>query len=102
MLYDQAMLIIACAEVYQLTGKGEYRSTAEEIIEYVLRDMRSPEGAFYSAEDADSEGREGKYYVWDYDEFTGLLDDSGFDGSFWAGYFNLEPVGNFADEALKV
>ncbi len=101
MLYDQAMLILAYTEAFQLTARPEYRKTAEEIIEYVLRDMRSEKGAFYSAEDADSEGREGKFYVWEYDDFTSFLNSRGFDGAAWAAYFSLEPEGNFADEASR-
>ncbi|HAK44898.1 MAG TPA: thioredoxin domain-containing protein, partial [Spirochaeta sp.] len=102
MLYDQAMLILAYTEAYQLTKKQEYRQTAEDVIEYVLRDMRSPEGGFYSAEDADSEGKEGKFYLWDMDEFTELLTDNGFDAGRYADYFSLQPRGNFADEATKM
>ena len=102
MLYDQAMLIIAYTEAYQLTGKTEYRRTAEEVIEYVLRDMRSDEGTFFSAEDADSAGREGKFYLWDYNEFTSFLNKNGYDGRSWADYFKLSPAGNFFDEASKI
>ena len=73
MLYDQALLAMAYTEAYQFTGKPEYRRTVEEIVTYVLRDLRSPGGAFATAEDADSEGEEGKYYVWDLSEIEAAL-----------------------------
>ncbi len=97
MLYDQAMLAIAYIEAYQATGKEEYASTAREIFTYVMRDMTSPEGAFYSAEDADSEGEEGKFYVWTLDELVNVLGEP--DGHFAAGVFNVNAAGNFAEEA---
>ncbi len=74
MLYDQALLVMAYAEAYQVTRKEDYARIVREIIEYILRDMTSPEGGFYSAEDADSEGEEGKFYLWTADELKGLLD----------------------------
>lgn len=64
MLYDQALLALAYLEAYQLTRKEEYAQTAREIFTYVLRDMTSAGGGFYCAEDADSEGAEGKFYLW--------------------------------------
>src|SRR5260370_39552545 len=64
MLYDNALLSVAYLEAYQATGAVFYRQIVEETLNYVLRDMTSPEGPFYSTEDADSEGEEGKYFVW--------------------------------------
>lgn len=74
MLYDQAFLALACTEAYQATGEVFYRDTADEVFEYVLRDLQSPEGAFYTAEDADSEGVEGKFYLWTAEDVGELLD----------------------------
>ena len=73
MLYDNAMLLLAYSECYAVTHKNIYQNVAQKICTYVLRDMQSPQGGFYSAEDADSEGEEGKYYVWDYRELKNLL-----------------------------
>ncbi len=73
MLYDQALLALAYTEAWQVTGKSLYRRTAEEIFTYVLRDLASPQGAFYCAEDADSEGEEGKFYRWTREELASLL-----------------------------
>ncbi|MGB4429348.1 MAG: thioredoxin domain-containing protein, partial [Thermacetogeniaceae bacterium] len=68
MLYDNALLSLAYLEAYQATGKGFYAGVARDIFTYILRDMTSPEGGFYTAEDADSEGVEGKFYLWTPDE----------------------------------
>ena len=72
MLYDQALLATAYTEAYQATGREEYAQTAHEVFTYVLRDMTAPEGGFYSAEDADSEGEEGKFYLWTIDEIYSI------------------------------
>lgn len=97
MLYDQALLVITYTEAYQATGKTEYRETAEEILEYVLRDMRAPEGGFYSAEDADSEGEEGKFYLWTRDEILKLLGPE--DGEIFCQVYNVSVEGNFKEES---
>ncbi|MDD1767474.1 MAG: thioredoxin domain-containing protein [Methanomassiliicoccales archaeon] len=73
MLYDQALLSMAYAEAYLATGKGEYAETLKDTISYVLRDMSTPDGAFISAEDADSEGIEGRFYIWSGEETADLL-----------------------------
>jgi len=73
MLYDQAMLAIAYVEAYQATGKEQYAEVARQIFTYVLRDMTTPEGAFYSSENADSEGEEGRFYLWTQDEIEAVL-----------------------------
>ena len=73
MLYDQALIALAFIELYQATGKKEYEILAREIFTYVLRDMTDDEGGFYCAEDADSEGVEGKFYTWSPEEVRGIL-----------------------------
>ncbi len=97
MLYDQAMLAMAYIEAFQATGNPDYRKTAEDIFEYVLRDMASPEGGFYSAEDADSEGEEGKFYLWSVREVQALLDQEKADLFIYA--YNLSSEGNFKEES---
>jgi len=96
MLYDQALLAIAYTEAYQATGKEEYRKTVEEIFEYVLRDMTNPKGGFFSAEDADSEGEEGKFYLWTEEEIEQVL---GEDADLVVKAFNISRDGNYYDEA---
>ncbi len=96
MLYDQALLAIANVEAFQATGKAKFRRTAEEILTYVLRDMTSKEGGFYSAEDADSEGVEGKFYLWTEEELRKLLGDG--DGDVFVQVFAVEKEGNYEDE----
>jgi len=98
MLYDNALLAIAYLEVYQATKKTEYATIANEILTYVLRDMTSSEGGFYSAEDADSEGEEGKFYVWSIDEVKNVLGDS--DGKKYCNYYDITTHGNF--EGLNI
>ena len=99
MLYDQAMLALAYTEAYQATDKAAYEQTAREIFTYVLRDMTAPEGGFYSAEDADSEGREGKFYLWHRDELYAVLDDDLAD--LVVRVYNVEEEGNFEEEATR-
>ena len=97
MLYDQALLAIAYLEGYQATGNPLFKQTAKEIFTYVLRDMTAPEGAFYSAEDADSEGVEGKFYVWNFKELEEFLSPDEFNHI--RTTFNVKAEGNFHDEA---
>lgn len=97
MLYDQAMLAMVYTEAYQATGRKEYEDTARQIFAYIMRDMTSPEGGFYSAEDADSEGEEGKFYVWTEDEIIGVLGKE--DGDLIIRTYNVEKNGNFSEEA---
>jgi uncharacterized protein len=97
MLYDQAMLALAYLETYQATGNELYANTAREVFAYVLRDMRSPEGAFYSAEDADSEGVEGKFYIWTEEELREIL--SAEESDLMIRAFHVQKKGNFTDEA---
>jgi uncharacterized protein YyaL (SSP411 family) len=97
MLYDQAMLALAYLETYQATGNTTYSDTAREIFTYVLRDMRSPEGGFFSAEDADSEGKEGKFYLWTEQEIREILPPD--EANLIVRAFHVERNGNFREEA---
>ncbi|MFW9968117.1 MAG: thioredoxin domain-containing protein, partial [Candidatus Thorarchaeota archaeon] len=99
MLYDQAMLLYAYTESFEATGDPFYSEVAQDIIQYVIRNMTSPEGAFYSAEDADSEGVEGKFYVWSHEEIKSILDAQEFEA--FARYFNIRENGNFKEEATR-
>lgn len=96
MLYDQAMLCMAYTEAYQITKNEFFRQTSEEILEYVLRDMTHAGGGFYSAEDADSEGEEGKFYLWTIEEIKDILKD---DAGLFIKLFNIEDDGNWVDES---
>jgi len=93
MLYDNALLARLYLEAHQATGDPFYRRVAEETLDYVLRDMTSPEGGFYSAEDADSEGVEGKFYVWTPTELEGVLDPD--DTRLALRYWDVTEGGNF-------
>jgi len=99
MLYDQSLLTLAYLEAYQTTNKKEYANTAKEIMTYVLRDMMSSEGAFYSAEDADSDGEEGKFYVWSKTEIEEILGVE--DAEVFSKLYNVDVNGNFLDEATR-
>ena len=97
MLYDQALLALAYTETYQATGKPFYAHTAREVLTYVLRDMVTPEGGFASAEDADSEGEEGKFYTWSYEELSSLLDSE--ELAELEERFAVQADGNYKEEA---
>lgn len=93
MLYDNALLSIVYTEAYQITNNNLFKKIANDTLNYVLRDMTSPDGGFYSAEDADSEGEEGKFYVWSYDEIINVLGEK--DGIGFCEQYNVTPSGNF-------
>lgn len=93
MLYDNALLIMAYCKVYQITQKEWYRQVAERTADYILREMTSPEGGFYSAQDADSEGVEGKYYLLEPSEIIDLLGEE--DARAFNQYFDITDQGNF-------
>ncbi|MCP4681175.1 MAG: thioredoxin domain-containing protein [Desulfobacterales bacterium] len=97
MLYDQAMLTMAYVETYQVTGKEKFAKVAKEIFTYVLRDMTSSEGGFYSAEDADSEGKEGLFYLWTPNEINEILGKDV--GGLVCRFYNITETGNFEEEA---
>lgn len=99
MLYDQALLSMVYTEAFQVTGKEEYQTTVREILTYVLRDLADPAGGFYSAEDADSEGEEGKFYLWNNEEIRAVLGNR--EGDLFIKVFNCREDGNFLEEATR-
>jgi uncharacterized protein YyaL (SSP411 family) len=93
MLYDNAQLARLYAQAHLATENPEYRRVAQETLDYVLREMTSPEGGFYSAQDADSEGEEGKFYVWTPDEVKEVLGPDA--GAVFCLYYDVTEHGNF-------
>ncbi len=95
MLYDNAQLVNLYLDAFLVSGESRHADTARDIIRYVLRDMTHPEGGFYSAEDADSEGKEGKFYCWTRAELSKLLTPEEFNVA--VRYFGVTERGNFVD-----
>jgi len=95
MLYDQAMLAMVYTEASQVTGKASFGRAAREIFAYVLRDMTDPEGGFYSAEDADSEGKEGLFYLWTPEEVKKILGEE--PGELFCRFYHITVPGNFEE-----
>jgi uncharacterized protein YyaL (SSP411 family) len=94
MLYDQALVSAVCVEAHLALGRDDFRDAARAILDYVLADLQSPAGGFYSARDADSEGEEGKYYVWTKAEIDAVL---GADSALFCGYYDVSESGNWSD-----
>ncbi|MCC6152021.1 MAG: thioredoxin domain-containing protein [Planctomycetes bacterium] len=99
MLYDQALLLDLYRELWQITQKPLYAQACRDIVGYVLRDLRDKDGAFHSAEDADSEGVEGKFYVWTLAELQSVLGEA--EGKAVAAAYGCTDNGNFLDEATR-
>jgi uncharacterized protein len=96
MLYDNGLLCRTYFEAYQATRNERFKKVGEEILEYVLREMKSPEGGFYSTQDADSEGGEGKYYVWTRNQIKEILGKE--KGTYFSAYYGVDVQGNFEGE----
>ena len=97
MLYDNAQLARAYTEAWQITRNGDYQRVSREILDYVLREMTSPEGVFFSATDADSEGVEGKFFVWTMSEVQALL---GSDAAAFCDYYDVTEGGNWEGHTI--
>lgn len=98
MLYDNALLILAYCKAYELTGKSFYLEVAKKTASYILDEMTSPKGGFYSAQDADSDGEEGKYYVFTPEEIIELLGQA--DGTTFCERFGITKTGNFEGKSI--
>jgi uncharacterized protein YyaL (SSP411 family) len=99
MLYDQALLTLAYTEAFQATGASKFKLTAKEALAYVLRDLASPEGGFYAAEDADTEGEEGKFYLWTEEEIRKALPLE--DADLAIRLFGVKAGGNYVEAGRK-
>lgn len=97
MLCDNAQLTVLYLEAFLVSGDARYADVARDILRYVANDMSHPDGGFYSAEDADSEGKEGKFYCWTHAELSGLLSPETF--NVVAARFGITPAGNFIDHS---
>lgn len=97
MLHDQALLALAALEAHQATGAPEFADLAREVFDFVRRELTAPDGTFFTALDADSEGREGRFYVWTQEELDAILGPE--DAALAARCFGVRPEGNFLDEA---
>ncbi|HMU62917.1 MAG TPA: thioredoxin domain-containing protein, partial [Gemmatimonadales bacterium] len=97
MLYDNALLARAYLEGYQVTGDAFYRTIAADVLDYILREMTAPEGGFHSATDADSEGVEGKFFVWTRAEFEAVL---GPEAALAAAWFDVTEMGNWEGQSI--
>lgn len=98
MLYDNALLAITYLETFQATKNLKYGLIADDILSYILRDMTSPEGGFYCAEDADSEGIEGKFYLWTTSEVKKVLGEK--DGEAFSQFYDVTAKGNFEEKNI--
>jgi uncharacterized protein YyaL (SSP411 family) len=98
MLYDNALLVPVYLEAYQATGREDFARIARETLDYVLREMTSPAGGFYSTQDADSEGTEGKFFVWTPAEINEVLGDE--DGKLFCASFDVTPEGNWEGHSI--
>ena len=98
MLYDNAQLAQIYCRAYQATGRSFYKGIAEETLDYILREMTSPEGGFYSAQDADSEGDEGKFFVWNPEEITAVLGN--FNSSVFCFFYDVTRSGNWEGKSI--
>jgi len=99
MLYDNALLVQIYVEAWQATGNPDYRRVATETLDYILGEMTSPEGGFYSATDADSEGVEGKFFVWTPEEIRTVLPDEE-DAKRFCAYYDITPGGNWEHKSI--
>ncbi|MGH2443576.1 MAG: thioredoxin domain-containing protein [Chloroflexota bacterium] len=98
MLYDNALLTRVYLHVYQISGELRFREIAEQTLDYMARDLLSVDGGFYSSEDADSEGIEGKFYVWSPDELSSALPEEAARGA--ARLYEVTPGGNFEGKTI--